>query len=205
MTRTLRAGTPPEITADAFEDLPHAEQVLGTLQFASEDLTREWARLVRRLTIFKFTAPARTTSEPLWSWCETHRVALESCSPSSLVNAGVAVPDLVRLDQAGPKPYGPGWLTTDLTTGLFPAVEDVAPDLSVRAAIAWAMVANERENGAPIALLREWIKVGLGEIGWMFAAAGFSPAEVNGGLDAGTVTSKDALMLASLRGAALPV
>ena len=55
------------------------------------------------------------------------------------------------------------------------------------------------------ALAKEWADVGLGAHGWLFAAAGYCPAEARTALDTGIVDQAKARFMAALRGAPLPV
>lgn len=91
------------------------------------------------------------------------------------------------------------------------------PDLTVRSGIGWALVAASLSRSPVLpnrirlpaddveVLVEPWVQAGRGEDGWLFAAAGLSPAEAREQVAAEIVDTDALATLAALRGVALPV
>lgn len=128
-----------------------------------------------------------------------------------VVDSGVAVEDLYAVTPVVVR--GKDWFPRDAAQGLFAAMKDSFADDSVRDAVGWLLTNRNCHTGAVRvdvlfgmqARRAQWAEVGLGAGGWLYASAGFSPAEARAGLDAGTLDEGQARTMAALRGARLPV
>lgn len=90
------------------------------------------------------------------------------------------------------------------------------PDLTVRAGIGWLLAAAEemalgsfvggrgRLDEIGVNFVGVWAHQGLLETGWVFASAGLSVHEASDRIKEGTLTCRDALVMAALRGVPLP-
>jgi hypothetical protein len=81
------------------------------------------------------------------------------------------------------------------------------PHVSLRDSVGWALTHQALwvpDAGDQGAWMLPFADVGLVEVGWLFAAAGFSPEEAVGHVKAGRVDEDALATLAVLRGVAVP-
>lgn len=175
-----------------------------------------WAQVEHGLAQ-AFPLPVRTTDAPLALWLAVVRAAYRDSHRAAepLVAGGMALADVVgfaRVDGADPHEL---LVFTDVR--LMDALADLAAsaevDLGVRDALGWVLVHTaacpQDEPDAPVAtrvdLVQAWASVGLGQEGWVYAAAGLAPAEATAGIATGVLDAGQAQVMAALRGAVLPV
>lgn len=122
------------------------------------------------------------------------------------VRAGVTLADLRSV--AAPVPHAPS-PTQAVTVLLASSGAAVFANLSLATMIGWILasppdwdeMANDRWDYLPV---RPWVDAGLGNSGWLYAAAGLHPAEALACMRDGSLTAQDAAVLAALRGVPVP-
>lgn len=78
--------------------------------------------------------------------------------------------------------------------------------LSVRAMVGWVCADGAiSDPGWQYGHVHDWAEAGLGEIGWLYAAAGFTLAETLAAKRSGALDPGQARLMAALRGVTLPV
>ena len=130
------------------------------------------------------------------------RVANAICA----VRAGVAVQDMYAASRSARLEVG-GSGQPALTSAAMSSVAGISLSfLSMRALIGWLSAETHIIGpGYQFGHVHNWAFAGLGEDGWLYAAAGFTLAETLDMKDAGVLDPAAAAMMAGLRGVPLPV
>lgn len=177
-----------------------------------------WAKVEQALAAVH-RLPDRTTNEPLTEWLGPvrggYRDATEPSEP--LVAAGMALADVVAFVNAcEPRDSTDLLVMSDvnLLTTLVNLARATPVPLGVRDALGWVLVCGAAASGRtrPVAdrhatvedVVGLWAAVGLAARGWVFTAAGFSPAEAAARVEDGSLDEARATVMAALAGAVLP-
>lgn len=120
------------------------------------------------------------------------------------VRAGLGVADLFGLGSAARLRLGQYGRPNGTALSVQSAASRVLSFLSLGALVGWLTVEGSFTGGDRFERVHAWAQAGLGEDGWLYAAAGFSPAEAQVGLADGSLDAGRARVLAVLRGAVLP-
>lgn len=121
-----------------------------------------------------------------------------------VVEGGLALPDLCAIAPALSPYLGPNGTARDLAC----TAGHLFPGCSLRSAVGWLVASVVSPNFEPFTghrLYEQWAREGFGADEWMYAAAGFTPVEADAALKAGTLGPSQALAMAVLRGASVPV
>lgn len=195
-----------------FEDLPHARQVLGTLDFGHDDVAAEWAEVLRAMAATGTACPERTTDAPLGGWFEG---AIAAVAPGddrpiqgahAAAIAGIALVDLVNADRVDPTTLvGPFSAAAEVVVNLLAPLGRSFPAMTVRAGMGYAMWARrDWVVHRPVDVAEPWVRAGLGESGGLCLAAGVSLDEALARAEQRAAFSEDDLRaMAALR--AIPV
>lgn len=186
-----------------------------------------WTLLGQALAAHGITRP-RTTSALAGDWAEqalaeagalasgeelpwrqgVPRPAPSWNGPISAVLAGIAPADLYAVHRSSRLTHKPGHPVT-IARRLQEACSLEMSCLSTRAAIGWLCAEDTigplgRDDPDRYEHLLDWTHAGLGEIGWLYAAAGFTLNETLKAKRAATLDPVAAAMMAGLRGVRLP-
>lgn len=170
-----------------------------------------WAPLGLALAQAGVNPPRRTTQKLTQDWAPGAEAAVRQmvgvgavgmvgmAVPVQVVGRGVAPDDLFWLAAAmseaglpvGGSPAGVCRYVTRRALALYEGC-------TVRSMLGWSLAGVETQDR------RGWVTAGLGEDGWLYAAAGFTLGETLALQAAGVLDPAQAAMMAGLRGVTLP-
>ena len=198
---------------------------------APPQVQTDWALLGSALAQMGVPVPSVTASTSVALWCVQAHVAINSdgldiqggtddafraLGPVRrvrdaflAVRLGVAPEDLFQVGQVMGAVHGSAFAARPnaATTNLRIAVQARFSGFTLRAAVGWLLVEPSMHPDAEFCVrdhVNEYARAGLGEQGWLYAAAGLSPGEAVAVRAAGSVRATDLRVMAGLRGVPLP-